>query len=154
MIASLKLLAVTFVITAVYDIILRMISEERMPMLSIIKDSAWMLSLKEYYKRTTPLQAALVAGFVGAVTQFFIVMVRAPPARYDPLTNLTFLWVTFVVGGFMGELMRMSGLFPVLNSTIYSELTRLQSIMADGSSEVVVNATILFALQYLKLRVL
>ena len=155
MIASLKLLTVTFVVTAIYDIILRLISEERVPMFDFIKGAPWMRSLKEYFERTTPLQAALVAGFVGAVTQFFIVLIRAPPARFELITTLSFLWISFVVSGLSGELMRASKLFPVLDDTMYhpKNLTRIQSILADASSGVVVNATLLFMIQVMKLAI-
>ena len=154
MIASLKLLASTFVIASILNLITRLISEERMPMLNIIKDSAWMAGMQDYFKRTTPLQAALVAGFIAAVAQYLIVMIRAPPSMYNNASNLAFLWISFIVGAFVGELVRRSGVFPDLRTTLYAGVTRMQAIFVDGSSMTLVNAVFLFALQIMKLRVI
>jgi len=53
-----------------------------------------------------------------------------------------FLLLTFVISGIGGIAMRASGLFPILDRTMYDELSSSQEIWADAISGVVVNMSI------------
>ena len=72
------LIILTFVVTALWDVILRFMSlnYEKLPsnlQMSFVK------YLTPYFKQHTLLAAALIAGFVGATTQPFILMVTPFP---------------------------------------------------------------------------
>ena len=58
-------IVVAFVITALYDVLLRMFSEGKIKFLGI-ENINWVAALRGYFE-THSLAAALIAGFVGAV---------------------------------------------------------------------------------------
>ena len=146
-----KLLIVTFVVTALYDVLLRSILETDIwPELFTkpIKESDWGKSLIPYFKHHTLLAAALIAGFVGAITQPFIsCFLRTWPKKINELP--TFLTITFIVSAFMGFFMKASLLFPILQKTYYKDLGQIRAAYTDGISGIIVNMTI-FGLCYLR----
>ena len=145
----LPVLVATFAIAGIYDLLLRWMIEGKIPAPFGIRDSPWYKSLVPYFEKQTPLAAALVAGFVGAITQIPILWLwlrlldlsAKPFHRGFPRVGL-FLFVTFLVSGLSGMAMRASGLFPLLDSTMYRVLSPAQAIWADAISGVVVNSTL------------
>ena len=59
-------LHLVFIITGLWDIILRMMSEGKISFLGV-ENMKWVRTLKNYFKKHTILSAALLAGFVGAL---------------------------------------------------------------------------------------
>ena len=138
-----KILIYTFFITALWDIILRWVAEERFPELPKPFDLHtydFVVALKPYFKYHTLLAAALIAGFVGALTQYFILLYTKP----EP--TLYFAFVTFVISALIGYPMEKSGLFPILSKTYYKDLGRPKSFIADGISGLIVQSTLLLFL--------
>ena len=67
------LIIVTFIVTALWDVVLRFMSENFESLPSIIqKLMPFIKDLKPYFQQHTLLAAALIAGFVGATTQVII----------------------------------------------------------------------------------
>tara|TARA_B100000902_G_scaffold200659_1_gene191208 strand:- start:608 stop:1078 length:471 start_codon:yes stop_codon:yes gene_type:complete len=91
--------------------------------------------IREYFKQHTPLSAALIAGFVGAVTYAVIY------AAYSgiPDANIFNFFVIFCISALIGIPMRYSGLFPHLDKYYYQAMPRIQSYFADGLSGVMVS---------------
>ena len=90
------------------------------------------------------LSAALVAGFVGATTQYIILYLYRFPNNITDIYNiLEFLLVSFVVSGLYGFIMKASKLFPHLDATYYKELGHLGGAYHDGISGLIVQATLL-----------
>lgn len=119
-------LILTFVITAVWDVILRLFSEQKLRFFGIHKWK-WVVALRPYFERHTLLAAALLAGVVGAIAYACITL----PPFYDTLSPLVKLvWIIAVSGG-LGIPMRYSGLFPHLKTYYYDHLGFLYSLMTD-----------------------
>ena len=72
-------MVVAFCVTAVWDVILRWFSEEKLKFMGIEKLS-WVVALRPYFKHHTVLSAAAIAGVVGAGTS-----VVGIPMRYTGL---------------------------------------------------------------------
>jgi len=91
--------------------------------------------IREYFKQHTPLSAALIAGFVGAITYAVIY------AAYSgiPDANIFNFFVIFCISALIGIPMRYSGLFPHLDKYYYQVMPRIQSYLADGLSGVMVS---------------
>ena len=63
----------TFIITAIWDIVLRKLSENYYNLPEVIKSNFQFIEyLIPYFKKLNLLDAALIAGFIGAVTQYII----------------------------------------------------------------------------------
>lgn len=130
----------TFIITALYDVVLRYLSlnYERLP--SFVQYD-FVVILKKYFKKHTTLAAALIAGFVGATSQVLILALHKLPNSLQTL--LSFLLVSFVVSALYGFIMKFSKLFPHLDNTYYKELGILRSLYHDGISGLIVQITLL-----------
>ena len=89
--------------------------------------------LQDYFEQHTVLAAALIAGFVGAIT---LPAIAAFTDYRRPSVHSVI--VTFVVSALVGILMQFSGLFPHLNTHMYDKLPRHQTFLADGLSGVMV----------------
>ena len=135
-----KVLVASFVVTALYDVLLRLMVEGRVYAPEWLKRRAWFKSLIKYFQKQTLLAAALVAGFVGAITNFVILKLHPMPST--TATLFPFLLMTLVVSWLSGIAMRASKLFPILDSTMYEFLSTSQEIWADAASGVVVNFTL------------
>ena len=90
---------------------------------------------RTYFRKHTPLSAALIAGFIGFFTFFAIF-----PFTDTGIFGAHSVAVTFLVSALIGFPMEWSGLFPHLQTEYYDKLPRLQSFMADGLSGLVVAA--------------
>ena len=84
-------LVLVFVVTALWDVVLRLFAEQRLPLLGI-ESWSWVRALRPYFAEHTTLGAALIAGFVGAVAYALIQLPDA--STWRPLTYT--LWVAFV----------------------------------------------------------
>ena len=138
----------TFIVTALWDVVLRVMAEnyDRLP--PSIQEHQFIKYLIPYFKKHTLLSAALVAGFVGATTQYIILyLYRFPTNIKDIAYILEFMLVSFVVSGLYGFLMKASKLFPHLDATYYKELGHLGGAYHDGISGLIVQGTLLFLYQ-------
>ena len=128
-------IVLSFVITAGFDIALNVTPP---PLGAVI--------LREYFDNHTLLAAALIAGFVGAVTFAIIYYI------YSDVPKLTVynMFIIFCISALIGIPMRLSGLFPILDKYYYQKIPRIQSFLADGISGVMV-ATVYY---FMTLRVL
>jgi len=132
-----------FIITGLWDIILRYLAEGRISFLGIEK-MKWVTTLREYFEYHTLLGAALIAAFVGAVTYPLIMYTLN---AFDISNRIMQLIVVFVISALVGIPMRYSGLFPVLKEYYYDPLGPVYSSITDGMSGVVV-AVSLFIFNY------
>lgn len=100
--------------------------------------------LRPYFDKHTKLAAALIAGFVGAVT--FVVIYGV----YQGIPELNaFNMVTiFSISALMGIPMRYSGWFPHLDVHYYQAIPRIQSFAADGLSGIMVAAVYYFLIYF------
>ena len=124
----------SFIITASFDLALNLLP----PPLGATR-------IREYFNKHTPLAAALIAGFVGAVTFWVIFMVYSgvpDPTVYNGA-------VIFAISALIGIPMRHSNIFPHLDKHYYQVMPRIQSYMADGLSGVMVAAVYYSIVKYL-----
>lgn len=135
--SPMEMVATTFIITALYDVVLQLYVKEMLPDPFGVRGSDWLQSLVPYFKAHTPLAAALIAGFVGAVTQPVISQFA------DTSDPIKFLATTFIVSGLIGFVMKASKLFPILDSTYYKTLGSKRAFLTDAYSGIVVNVTYL-----------
>ena len=143
-----KLIILTFVVTALWDVVLRFLSlnVDSLPE-SYEKSTPFIRYLKPYFEQHTLLAAALIAGFVGATTQPIILMIKPFPKNLSDLKYVfMFLGVSFVVSALYGFVMKWSGLFPYLERYYYNQLGVLNSMYYDGVSGLVVQVTLLLLL--------
>ena len=139
----------TFCVTALWDVALNYLTRipERLP--RIIKNTFPFIGyLAPYFKKHTVLAAALIAGFIGATTQMIIAqLMRFPLLPTSLVTLLVFMIVSFVVSALYGFLMKLSGLFPILEATYYKSLEAdggvIRSMYHDGVSGLIVQCTLL-----------
>ena len=133
-----KDIIIIFLITAFWDVILRLFSEGKLKFFGIEK-MKWITVLEEYFEKHTVLAAALIAGFVGAITHYIIIK------SLDMLNlsgfNIYTTIMVIIISGIMGIPMRYSGLFPHLKKHYYDPLGFLYSFATDAFSGVVVGAT-------------
>ena len=121
----------TFIITALFDVLLRYIS------LNKLLDNDFVRYLEPYFRQHTLLAAALIAGFVGATTQYIILdLMNLQP-------TVQFMALTFVVSALYGFLMKATGLFPILDRTYYKGLGPVQGALHDGVSGLIVQFVVL-----------
>ena len=129
-------LLLVFVITAVWDIILRGFAEQKLTLFGI-HEWRWVVALRPYFEKHTVLSAALLAGFVGAVAYACITL----PKFYERLHPFaSFVWILIVSGG-LGIPMRYSGLFPHLKKYYYDTLGFVYSLATDTLSGIIVCVT-------------
>jgi hypothetical protein len=140
------IIIITFIVTAVYDIILNVMS--RYPQYFKFM-SPFLISLQPYFKYHTWFGAAVIAGTVGALCQSIILYLRSFPTCARNVEDVSlFLIITFVISALFGVLMKTSRLFPILQKTMYRYLDGgkygiIPSLITDGLSGVIVNATLL-----------
>ena len=103
-----KLYIVTFVITALWDVVLRIMVENYDKLPKLIKLD-FMEYLIPYFQKHTLLAAALIAGFIGATTQYIIVNIQSFPKNLmDTQTILQFLVLSFIISALYGFIMKFS----------------------------------------------
>ena len=137
-----NLLLLTFVVTAIWDIILRFLTE-RFNQLPSFLQFDFIYYLIPYFKKHTVLSAALIAGFVGYLTQYIILSFQPFPIHKNIFNILTFLLFSFFISGLIGFPIKMSKLFPHLTNTYYKGLGTVNSFIADGVSGIIVQITLL-----------
>lgn len=123
-------IVLSFMITGGFDVALNLLPP---PLGAVI--------LREYFDNHTVLAAALIAGFVGAVT--FIVIYMLSGNKVPELNTYNMIFI-FCVSSLMGTPIRLSGLFPILDEYYYQKIPRIQSYLADGLSGVMVAAVYYF----------
>jgi hypothetical protein len=133
-------MVVAFCVTAVWDVILRWFSEEKLKFMGIEKLS-WVVALRPYFKHHTVLSAAAIAGVVGAGTS--VIINNFTPKNVSSESNLLYLlWVAFV-SAVVGIPMRYTGLFPYLKAYYYDPLP-ITTIFSDALSGVIVALTMMY----------
>ena len=133
--AAYKRIVIIFIITALWDVVLRFMAQGHIKFLGI-ENMKWVVVLKEYFEKHTLLAAALIAGFVGAVTQL-VIETTFPTMSNEYITGLAIL----LLSGLIGIPMRYSGLFPELKKYYYDRLGFTYSFLADANSGLVVLLT-------------
>ena len=138
-----KLYILTFIISGLWDILLRLLSENYDTLPEIIQYD-FIKYLIPYFQKHTLLSAALIAGFIGATTQVIIVNIDPFPNDFKDIHRIIyFLFLSFIVSALYGFLMKGSQLFPHLDETYYKELGTVRSMYHDGISGIFVQLTIL-----------
>ena len=112
-----------FSITAIFDLIINLAPP---PLAATL--------IRKYFDSHTPLAAALIAGFVGAVTYALMIMLQLNISTPSYMGILQIL----IVSATIGFPMQWSGLFPLLDKYYYGVMPRWQSFLADGLSGVMV----------------
>jgi hypothetical protein len=138
-----NVIIVTFIITAIWDVILRKLSENYYELPSFIKNNMVFVEyLIPYFEKLNLLDAALIAGFVGAVTQYIILNLVKLPKNFN--NSFYFLIISFIISALFGFVMKFSKLFPDLDKTYYKNLGPIKGMYHDGISGVIVQITLLF----------
>jgi hypothetical protein len=144
---------ITFIVTALWDIILRFMSLNFNSLPSIMQYSMPFINdLKPYFQHHTLLSAALIAGFVGATTQPIILYFMNFPKYTSNVTYIIhFLMLSFIISALYGFIMKWSNLFPYLQRDYYNKLGVFRSMYHDGISGLIVQVTMLVILRINKL---
>ena len=146
----------TFIITGLWDVVLRFMSLNFDSLPNIIKNILPFIKyLQPYFFKHTLLAAALIAAFDGATTQVIIIyLLSFPKINSSYFYVLKFMLLSFIVSALYGFIMKFSKLFPILEETYYKKLEEnggvIRSMYHDGISGLIVQFSILF-LVYLKL---
>ena len=144
-----RIIIITFIITALWDVVLRILSVYN-PIPSVKAFFPFIQYLEPYFMQHTLLDAALIAGFVGATTQVIILYFMALPSRNSSMKYiLQFLTWSFIVSALYGFVMKASKLFPYLEKYYYEPLGIFKSLYHDGTSGLIVQITLLFLLNYI-----
>lgn len=144
-----KLIVYTFIITALWDVVLNYMSRNFDKLPNIIQNKMpFIKDLKPYFDHHTVLAAALIAGFVGATTQS-IILTLSPFPNKDFIEIIYFLFVTFIVSALYGFIMKWSNLFPYLEKYYYNKLGIFRSLYHDGISGLIVQCSLIIFLIYI-----
>ena len=144
-----RIIIITFIITALWDVVLRILSVYN-PIPSVKAFFPFIQYLEPYFMKHTLLAAALIAGFVGATTQVIILYFMALPTRNSSMKYIIqFLIWSFIVSALYGFVMKASKLFPYLEKYYYEPLGLFKSLYHDGTSGLIVQITLLFLLNYI-----
>tara|TARA_B100000787_G_C16197229_1_gene301831 strand:+ start:588 stop:1043 length:456 start_codon:yes stop_codon:yes gene_type:complete len=139
-----KLIIYSFIVTALWDVVLRIMAENFEKLPTYFKDHKFIEYLIPYFEKHTLLAAALIAGFIGATTQYIIHYIQPFPNKQSSLKYiLQFLVVSFIISGLYGFIMKWSKLFPHLDETYYKNLGHLNGAYHDGVSGIIVQVTLL-----------
>ena len=143
-----RLLIYTFIVTALYDVILRKmcLNYDKLP--QFFKKKKFIQYLIPYFKKHTLLAAALIAGFVGFGAQFIILNIQKYPnvKTLNSKEVFTFMLLTFVISALYGLPMQASKLFPHLDATYYKNLGLVGGMLHDGYSGLIVQFTVYVSL--------
>ena len=141
-----QLIILTFVVTALWDVVLRFMSQNFEHLPSIIKTfMPFIGDLAPYFKIHTLLAAALIAGFVGATTQAIILLIMSFPRNIKNISYVVkFLTLSFVISALIGIPMKITNLFPHLEKYYYEKLGVIKGLYHDGISGLIVQCSILF----------
>tara|TARA_B100001123_G_scaffold413538_1_gene512021 strand:- start:1060 stop:1485 length:426 start_codon:yes stop_codon:yes gene_type:complete len=131
-----SIILTTAIITGLYDILLRYITENNLLKWDFI------IALQPYFKEKTLLEGFLIAAFVGLVSQWIILSLYRFPKNWQQV--IIFMIITIIISGSIGILMDKSKLFPDLSATYYKKLGRTRSMITDAWSGVIVQVTVIF----------
>lgn len=138
-----NLIILTFIVTALWDVVLRFLSLNNEKINYKFPD--FVRYLKPYFQQHTMLSAALIAGFVGATTQPLILyFMKFPSVKSNILYIFQFMVLSYIISAFFGILMKVTKLFPHLDKHYYDNLGTLRGMYHDGISGLIVQITILF----------
>lgn len=151
-ISNSQLYILTFIVTALWDVVLRFLAlnwESLPPTIKFI--FPFIKYLIPYFQKHTLLAAALIAGFVGATTQPLILSIIKFPNNLNDIKYVSrFLLISFLISAFYGFIMKFSKLFPILEQTYYKNLEKdhgvFRSMYHDGISGLIVQITLFFIL--------
>jgi len=135
---SVSLIIYTFIITGLYDVILRTLSEKYYVLPKPLQYD-FIRILRPYFQRHTLVAAALIAGVIGAITQQIIYLIT------DGKNPQRLLLTTFVVSAAGGPFLRQSKLFPYLDKYYYKPLGPFRAAYHDGISGLIVQLTLLLS---------
>jgi len=138
-----NVIIITFIIAALWDVDLRIMSENYEHLPSFFQFD-FVRYLQKYFKIHTLLAAALIAGFVGVTTQAIILQFHKLPTNLA--SYLTFMIVTFVISALYGFIIKFSKLFPHLVENYYDNLGTYRAMYTDGISGLIVQNTLLIVL--------
>jgi len=109
-----------------------------------VQDYKFIKYLIPYFKKHTLLAAALIAGFVGATTQYIILSIYKFPNDFKDISYIfKFLLISFIISGLYGFVMKATKLFPYLEETYYKNLGPINGVIHDGVSGLIVQVTLL-----------
>jgi len=126
-------LILIFIITASFDIALNILPP---PLGAVI--------LRPYFNEHTLLSAALIAGFIGAITFCVLYLIYGN----IPKMSVYNIFIIFIISALMGFPIRLSKLFPRLDKHYYQVVPRIQSFLADGLSGIMVAVVYYFIINY------
>ena len=140
----------TFVYTAALDGLLQIAIRKKLTIRGFVEpDADWVIALKPYFERHTPLSAMLIAGMTGAGAQLIIYSllgIETMPllnintsSSSDVMSWIKFMMVTATVSAALGVAMDASGIFPHLSQTYYKQLGRERTMELDMYSGLIVN---------------
>jgi uncharacterized membrane protein YbjE (DUF340 family) len=129
-----------FVITAIWDIILRLLAEEKLKVFGLERIKPIQI-FREYFETWGVVSSAIIAGLIGAFTAYLVESI---------ISDSKFI-IILLMSGFVGILMRNSGQFEVLRRTYYDKVSTLYSFTLDASSGAIVASTYAF-LRYARVR--
>ena len=132
-----KKLVIVFVITALWDVVLRLFAEEKVRLFGI-ENISWVRALKPYFEKHTVLAAALLAGIAGVAASVLIDSWKHPSFKKNKVAYA--LWVA-VASALVGIPMRYTNLFPHLVEHYYKPLP-ITTIFSDALSGIVVMLTL------------
>lgn len=137
-----KLIILTFIVTALWDNVLRFLSLNNEKINYGFPD--FVRYLKPYFQQHTMLSAALIAGFIGATTQPIILyFMKFPSVKSNTIYIFQFMVLSFTISALFGILMKATKLFPYLDKYYYDNLGTLRGMYLDGISGLIVQSTIL-----------
>tara|TARA_B100000424_G_C22836954_1_gene446838 strand:+ start:353 stop:859 length:507 start_codon:yes stop_codon:yes gene_type:complete len=143
-----ELIILTFIVTGLWDVVLRIMNENWEILPSFIKNLLPFIKyLDLYFEKHTLLAAALIAAFVGATTQPIIYSITPFPKNLGDINYvILFLINSFIISALYGFIMKGSKLFPILEETYYKKLEEqggvIRSMYHDGISGLIVQFTI------------
>lgn len=140
-----QLIILTFVVTALWDVVLRFMSLHFNKLPEFLQNlMPFIGDLKPYFQHHTLLAAALIAGFVGATTQPIILKLTPFPKSFNKMYIIKFLTVSFIISALYGFIMKWSKLFPYLDKYYYDKLGVVRGMYHDGISGLIVQITLIF----------
>ena len=138
------LIILTFIVTGFWDIVLRIMAENYHKLPKFLQEFKFIKYLIPYFKQHTVLAAALIAGFIGATTQYIILSLYKFPVNLENTEyTLKFLLISFIISGLFGFIMKASHLFPYLAATYYKKLGSIKGALHDGVSGLIVQITLM-----------
>jgi hypothetical protein len=127
-------LVLVFVVTAMWDVLLRFLSTGKIK-IPVVSQWQWVRVLEPYFKKHTILGAALLAGFAGSLAQLAL---WALPATANPVLYSA---QVAIVSALVGWPMYVSGLYPELKKYYYDRLGG-SAVLSDALSGLVVMASV------------